>query len=88
MSKYPLRRVSTQDGNLGTDEISQKGEKMKELFSKCDLCGIKKVFRGETVEEIMQAVDNEGWYDFPEDKKIKFICKNCLKKMENDLVSD
>jgi hypothetical protein len=33
---------------------------MKELFSKCDLCGIKKVFRGETVEEIMQAVDNEG----------------------------
>lgn len=43
---------------------------------------MKRIFSGETIEEIIQAVDNEGWYDFPdENKKIKFVCKNCKEKM-------
>ena len=57
---------------------------MKELIAKCNLCGTQRTFGGENIEEILQAIDNEGWYDFPENGKIKFTCKNCLNKMEED----
>jgi hypothetical protein len=65
-----------------------KEDEMKELIAKCDLCGTTRIFTGETIEEIIQALDNEGWYDFPDGKKIKFNCKNCLNKMENELVKE
>jgi hypothetical protein len=63
-------------------------DEMKELIAKCDLCGTTRTFTGETVEEILQAVDSADWYDFPENGKIKFICKNCLNKMESELVKE
>jgi len=55
---------------------------MKRLIAKCDVCGATKLFSGETVEEILQAVGNAGWRDYPANKNVKFICKKCSIKKE------
>jgi hypothetical protein len=53
---------------------------MKHIFLSCCICGKTKRINGETVQEIIKAIDASGWVDGPEED----YCPECDKDREED----
>ena len=62
----------------------------KNIILTCSECDRTRSFQGETADNILQAIDESGWHDYPSEigNNINARCPDCQKRYEDAMMAD